>query len=317
MNYPDHFAPIRVRACFLAQFLCLGGILLPIAQSQAQVPAPDLANIKYGPDQHNVLDFWKAASAKPTPIVIYIHGGGFTGGDKSLGPKVMPIADYLKAGISVASIDYRLRPVPIHEILHDCARAVQLIRSQAAEMNIDKKKIGTHGDSAGASTSLWLAFHRDLADPTNPDPVLRESSRPNCASANNFQYSLDVLAFESLFARMKVSLLPEFRASVNAPGFYGLKSEADLTSPVGQQLRADCDLPSLLTKDAPPLFLACNRTTANIADYLHHPIHALGMKTRCDEVGIKYFAIIPAFNIAPAAQDPQTQLQFFIKYLQP
>ena len=305
---------IRVLSTFLAQFFFFSFILLPT--SQAESPSPDLSNFKYGPDQHNVLDFWKASSSKPTPVVIYIHGGGFTGGDKSFGPKVMPIADYLKAGISVASIDYRLRPVPIHDILRDCARAVQFIRYKAAELNIEKKKIGTHGDSAGASASLWLAFHSDLADPTSTDPVLKESSRPNCASANNFQYSLDVLAFESLFARMNVPLLPEFRASVNAPGFYGLKSEDDLKSPAGQKLRADCDLPSLMTKDAPPIFLACNRNSSNVADYLHHPLHAMGMKKRCDEVGINYLAIIPAFNISPPAQAPQTQLQFFIKYLE-
>ena len=307
---------IRVLSTFLAQLLILFIIFLPISKSQAGSPSPDLSNIKYGPDQHNILDFWKASSSRPTPVVIYIHGGGFTGGDKSLGPKVMPIEDYIKSGISVASIDYRLRPVPIHDILRDCARAVQFIRYKAPEWNIDKKKIGTHGDSAGASTSLWLAFHSDLADPTATDPVLKESSRPNCASANNFQYSLDVLAFQSLFVRMNVPLLPEFRASVNAPGFYGLKSEGDLESPVGQKLRADCDLPNLITKDAPPIFLACNRNTSNIADYLHHPIHAMGMKKRCDEVGINYIAIIPAFNISPSAQNPQTQLQFFIKYLE-
>ena len=307
---------IRVRFTILAQLLFLFLILLPISKSQAESPSPDLSNIKYGPDQHNILDFWKAASSKPTPVVIYIHGGGFTGGDKSLGPKVMPIEDYIKAGISVASIDYRLRPVPIHDILRDCARAVQFIRYKAAELNIEKKKIGTHGDSAGASASLWLAFHSDLADPTSTDPVLKESSRPNCASANNFQYSLDVLAFESLFARMNVTLLPEFRAGVNAPGFYGLKSENDLKSPAGEKLRADCDLPNLITKDAPPIFLSCNRNVSNIADYLHHPIHAMGMKKRCDEIGINYIAIIPAFSISPSARDPQTQLQFFIKYLE-
>ena len=300
---------------FLAQLLFLFVLVLPISKSQAESPSPDFSNIKYGPDQHNILDFWKASSSKPTPVVIYIHGGGFTGGDKSLAAKVMPIEDYIKSGISVASIDYRLRPVPIHDILRDCARAVQFIRYKAAEWNIDKKKIGTHGDSAGASASLWLAFHSDLADPKSADPVLKESSRPNCASANNFQYSLDVFEWEALFARMNVPLLPEFRASINAPGFYGLKSEDDLKSPAGQKLRADCDLPNLITKDAPPIFLACNRTSSNIADYLHHPIHAMGMKKRCDEVGINYIAIIPAFNISPSAQDPQTQLQFFIKYL--
>jgi len=39
------------------------------------LPKPDLANVKYGPHERNVLDLWKAESEKPTPLAIYIHGG--------------------------------------------------------------------------------------------------------------------------------------------------------------------------------------------------------------------------------------------------
>ena len=46
-------------------------------------PAPDVKDAKYGPHQRNVLDLWKAKSDKPTPLVVFIHGGGFRAGDKS------------------------------------------------------------------------------------------------------------------------------------------------------------------------------------------------------------------------------------------
>ena len=39
--------------------------------------------------------------------------------------------------------------------------------------------------------SLWLAFHDDLADPQNDDPVARESTRLYCAAVNGAQVSLD------------------------------------------------------------------------------------------------------------------------------
>src|SRR5262245_24605401 len=68
---------------------------------------PDVANAKYGPHERNVVDLWKAKSDKPTPVVVYIHGGGFRAGDKStLSPGLR--AECLKAGISVAAINYRL-----------------------------------------------------------------------------------------------------------------------------------------------------------------------------------------------------------------
>src|SRR5438094_6756064 len=46
-------------------------------------PTPTAANFKYGTHERQVLDFWQAQSHKPTPLVLYIHGGGWQGGDKS------------------------------------------------------------------------------------------------------------------------------------------------------------------------------------------------------------------------------------------
>jgi len=46
--------------------------------------------------------------------------------------------------------------------MHDCARAIQFLRSKAARWNIDPKRIAATGGSAGAGISLWLGFHDDL-----------------------------------------------------------------------------------------------------------------------------------------------------------
>src|SRR5438874_484856 len=68
-------------------------------------PTPTVANLAYGKHERQVLDFWQAKSEKPTPLVLYIHGGGWQGGDKSsLGAAIQ---QYLDAGISVAAINYR------------------------------------------------------------------------------------------------------------------------------------------------------------------------------------------------------------------
>src|SRR5262245_51313939 len=72
------------------------------ALAQQEKPKPDVADAKYGPHERNVLDLWKAKSETPTPLVVFIHGGGFRAGDKS---QVSPalVNSCLKAGISVAS----------------------------------------------------------------------------------------------------------------------------------------------------------------------------------------------------------------------
>lgn len=173
----------------------------PVAKKKAARPAPSnptptMANVPYGTHPKQVLDFWKAESAQPTPLLFFIHGGGWTGGDKS---RAGGVNECLKAGISVVSVEYRfiqdanaagVKP-PVKWPLEDAARALQFVRSKAAEWNIDKKRIGASGGSAGACSSLWLAFHDDMADPKSSDPVARESTRLWCAAVNGPQTTLD------------------------------------------------------------------------------------------------------------------------------
>jgi acetyl esterase/lipase len=164
--------------------------------SLAARPKPTRANVTYGEHPRQVLDFWKADATGPTPLVFFIHGGGWVNGDKS---GVADLEKYLAAGVSVVSINYRLvtqaiiagvKP-PVQWSLHDAARALQFVRSKAGEWNIDQRRIGASGGSAGACSSLWLAFHADLADPTSRDPVARESTRLWCAAVTGAQTTLD------------------------------------------------------------------------------------------------------------------------------
>jgi len=168
------------------------------ARPTAEVIPPTAADYSYGPHPRNKFDFWQAKSDAPTPLVLIIHGGGWVNGDKS-GTSAAAVKSYLDAGISVAALNYRfikhgmeekVEP-PVKAPLHDAARALQTLRSKAKEWNIDKTRVGSTGGSAGACTSLWLAFHDDLADPKSSDPIARESTRLTCAAVNGAQTSLD------------------------------------------------------------------------------------------------------------------------------
>lgn len=166
---------------------------------QAQTPAvpqPTLANVAYGKHKKQVLDFYQAASDKPVPLLFFIHGGGWMNGDKA-NPDFL--AKCLESGISVVSINYRLIPdvsedkrvPPVKACLDDSARALQFVRSKAAEWKIDKTRIGGCGGSAGGFNCLWLAFHPDMADAKSADPVARESTRLTCVLGFVPQTSLD------------------------------------------------------------------------------------------------------------------------------
>lgn len=157
---------------------------------------PTLPNVAYGTHERQVLDFYGAKSDKPTPLLFHIHGGGWVRGDKE---RVVELEACLAAGISVVSINYRYTQQaqlagvmpPVQWPLEDAARALQFVRSKATEWKINKARIGASGTSAGACSSLYLAFHPDMADPKSSDPIARESTRLWCAAVNGAQTSLD------------------------------------------------------------------------------------------------------------------------------
>jgi acetyl esterase/lipase len=101
-------------------------------------------NVSYGTHRMQRIYFWRAKSDKPTPLLFYIHGGGWSGGDRSVVRSMLKPA--LDAGISVVSVEYRnirdsmndgLVP-PVKGPMVDCARALQFTRSKAKEWNLDK-----------------------------------------------------------------------------------------------------------------------------------------------------------------------------------
>jgi len=91
-------------------------------------------------------------SEKSCPALIYVHGGGFTGGDKeSINTSFGEIRDHcLAAGISVLSINYRLAPqFPYPAATDDVQTAIAFIKSNAADLRIDPDRLALIGDSAG------------------------------------------------------------------------------------------------------------------------------------------------------------------------
>jgi acetyl esterase len=215
-------------------------------QKGGKRPAPDLASVKYGPHERNVLDLWKAKSDHPSPLVVFIHGGGFRGGSKEqLNPALLERC--LKAGISVIAINYRLSP-EVHFPAHyqDCGRAIQFARSKAKEWHLDPARVAATGGSAGAGTSLWLGFHDDLADPKSSDNLHRQSTRLTCMA---------VLGAQSTYDPRVIKKLIGGRAHEHPAleGFYGLKSN-ELDTPMAHKLYEAASPINHLSADDPPVY---------------------------------------------------------------
>ena len=284
-----------------------------IAASRAKKPAPTHADVSYGPHARNVLDLWLAKSSTPTPLVVYIHGGGFVNGSKD-GANADMINACLEAGVSFMAINYRFRTsAPIQDILRDCARSIQFVRSKAPDYHLDPARIASYGGSAGAGTSLWLAFHPDLADPKSSDPVLRQSSRIVAAGALNTQATYNVLRWPEFLGKPN----SEWDRPGETPAFYGLKSSAELVQATA--ILDDVDMLKQISRDDPPVFMFSAQPDGELANrghYLHHPNHARTVKKACDEAGVP--ATIWFAMTEPRIEgDYQVKLrEFLFKHLQ-
>ncbi len=142
----------------------------------------DIPAAVYGRDnpEAQVIGIYLAKSNKPTPLLVWIHGGGWSAGSYSRIPGFAE--ELLTMGISVASVEYRFAQEAIHPAqVNDCQRAIQFLRASADRLNIDPARIGVAGGSAGAHLALCMATWDDAANPRSKDPVERESSRVTCA----------------------------------------------------------------------------------------------------------------------------------------
>ena len=84
------------------------------------------------------------------PVMIYVHGGGWTSGNKMETFGMNDVLALTDAGYLVAAVDYRLAPkFPFPAMIEDVKCAVRYLRAHAAEYSIDAGHIGAWGDSAG------------------------------------------------------------------------------------------------------------------------------------------------------------------------
>lgn len=263
-----------------------GSCWLSAQEKKAETPAnpPTHANVAYGPHQANVLDIWLAEGDGPRPLHVYIHGGGWIGGDKF---RKDAEKNWLAKGISYAAINYRLTgEAPLPAPVHDAARAIQFIRSKAKEWNIDKDRICLSGGSAGACTSMWLLCHDDLADPKAEDPVLRESTRVSGAGVAAGQTSIDPKQIEPWLGPM-VLRHKMINMAVGEPTIEGALENYEKHKSLYHEFSAY----NHVSKDDPPLFMTyggdMTLPSKDAGHGIHHPVYGVKMKEKCDSVGME------------------------------
>jgi acetyl esterase/lipase len=142
------------------------------APAPAPKPAPRIpdsielkADLPYAGNDNprQALDLYlpkKRATDKPLPVVVYIHGGGWSGGSRAGGGPAFGAA--MSGNYAGISVGYRLSgEVKWPAQIHDCKAAIRWIRGHAKEYNLDPERIGITGSSAGGHLVCLLGLTGD------------------------------------------------------------------------------------------------------------------------------------------------------------
>ncbi len=195
---------------------------------QSAMTAGGKVEMSYGSDPLQKLDYWKP-SAPESPLVIYVHGGGWKRGDKSLsaGDK----ADhYLPQGYAFASIGYRLVPnCKVEDQAQDIADAIAYLVKNAEKLGFDGSRVVLMGHSAGAHLSALVGTDMRYLKKSGLGPKSLRGVIPldgacynvprQIAEGGDFMLDTYIQAFGTDPERQK-ALSPTFHAAApNSPSF--------------------------------------------------------------------------------------------------
>ena len=128
-----------------------------------------------GGHERNRLDLYlPEKAARPLPVILWVHGGGWVGGNKTNGPAFR----FATKGYAVASMNYRFSQHGIFPAqIYDCKAAVRWLRANAGKYGLDADHIGAWGCSAGGHLVALLGTTAGVKELEGPGGNEDQSSR--------------------------------------------------------------------------------------------------------------------------------------------
>ncbi|MEM9479176.1 MAG: alpha/beta hydrolase fold domain-containing protein [Verrucomicrobiota bacterium] len=232
-----------------------------LADAPADVKViPDIAYRK-GESEAWKLDLImpKAESEEPRPGIIFVHGGGWRGGDKRAGTFLNGAIEYAQKGYVCITVNYRLvDEAPLPACIEDVKCAVRWFRANAEKYNVNPQKIGAFGNSAGAHLVCMLGLTGKGTGLEGDGPYQDQSSlvQAVCASATPTDFNL-------------------FRNVRQASGRSSLFGDAD--GEARDKLIAKTSPITHVSSDAPPILLF-HGTKDNTVDVKHSDSFVAALK---------------------------------------
>jgi len=250
-------------------------------------------------DKPLLLDIYlPKAGAGPVPVVMWIHGGAWQAGNKSLCPALFLAGE----GYAVVSIEYRLTgAAPFPAQIHDCKAAVRWVRAHAKEYGFDSNRIGVWGSSAGGHLVALLGTSggiRELEGDVggNLDQPSRVQAVCDFCGPSTFRAE----DFQSEPGKLREAGPPVVQKLFGGP-LNENREKARLASPVEHT-----------SKDDPP-FLIVHGEKDNVVPVKHSRLLAEGLKKAGVEVSL---VVDPnAGHGVASLNNKKTVAEFFDKHL--
>jgi acetyl esterase/lipase len=284
---------MRTRGPRLASMLLLGVLLTYTPASRAAPkPAPDEADVSYGPSPHQLLDVYLPAKTKgPYPVLLWF------GGIWEPSKHTPDLNHFLSANIAVIAVETRTLKdgvadkanPPVSYVMNDACRAVQFTRQNAARWRLDPKRIGVGGGSQGTLPALYVGCVRDRADAQSVDPIERNSTKVVCVAAYRSQPSIDPQRMREWVPGV------QWGAPALGCGFEESLRKRDALLPLIETWSPD----ALLHKGAAPIYFENNwgltqPDKVSEMDYkVHSPAWALGFQKLARQAGAVCYVKYP------------------------
>ena len=201
--------------------------ILGVAQSDSPLgEGLFFEDINYGDGERQQLDILFPEETSPKGVVLFFHGGGFTGGDKEQAFDELLLETMqavLDDNIAIVSANYTLLTTPgnqgVISALEDGTLVIDFIQDRLADLNIPTNKIVLAGTSAGAGIAQWNGFKNEIN--TQVQGVLAIAA----------QSTYDLYEWENVFPGFSLDYLRQMSPFLQTLflGFYGGEpTQADL-----------------------------------------------------------------------------------------
>ncbi|MDO8544179.1 MAG: alpha/beta hydrolase [Opitutaceae bacterium] len=210
-------------------------------------------------DRTEKLDIYLPAQRAPgklSPALVWIHGGGFSGGTKNESRAKNICGTLAQNGYVAVSVDYKLGQGAWPTNLHDCKNAVRFLRAHASEYAVDHTRIAVAGGSAGGHLALMVGL-------TTGQPQL-EPAAPYAGRSSSVRAIMNFYGVTDLLTRRSTDKKGQPTSATRDLGgvlrLFGAKSDDDpvlrIASPVTH-----------LSRSSPPILTLHGRADATV-DYM-------------------------------------------------